>query len=93
MILLDTHVAMWLYDGSLSRIPVAVQRRLDREQLGLSPICQLELGFLHEVGRIRPFAAAVIDELGARLGLVVADVSSAADCAEAIGPHLDAESV
>jgi len=83
--LLDTHVAMWLYDGPLSRIPVAVRRRLDREQLGLSPFSQLELGFLHEVGRIRPSAAAVLDELGARLGLVVADVSSAAVCKEAIG--------
>jgi PIN domain nuclease of toxin-antitoxin system len=76
---------MWLYDAPLSRIPVAVQRRLDKEQLGLSPISQLELGLLHEVGRIRPSAAAVLDELGARLGHVIADVSSAAVCREAIG--------
>jgi PIN domain nuclease of toxin-antitoxin system len=76
---------MWLYDGPLSHFPVAVRRRLDKEQLCLSPFSQLELGYLQEIGRIRPSADEVIIELSARLGLIVADVSSATVCREAIG--------
>ena len=85
MILLDTHVLVWLYGGERSRIPAAVQQRLNLEQLGLSPFVQLELAYLYEVGRVRSSAQAVIDELGTRLELVVADVAAAAVCSEAIG--------
>lgn len=84
MILLDTHVLIWLYDGLLTRIPVAVRRRMDREQLAASPFSQLELGYLLEVGRIRPSAEAVVTELSERLELIIADVSSAAVCRAAL---------
>ena len=85
MILLDTHLLIWLYAGERNRIPAAVQRRLNREQLGLSPFVQLELAYLYEVGRVRTSAQAVIEELGARLELVVADVAAAAVCSAALG--------
>lgn len=85
MILLDTHVLVWLYGGERNRIPTAVQRRLEREQLGLSPFVQLELGFLYEIGRARDSAQAVVEELGTRLELVVADVAAAAVCSVALG--------
>lgn len=85
MILLDTHLIVWLYGGERGRIPSAVQRRLNREQLALSPFVQLELGYLYEVGRVRSSAEAVIGELGVRLELMIADVSAAAVCATALG--------
>ncbi|MBM2811613.1 MAG: hypothetical protein HW416_2372 [Chloroflexi bacterium] len=85
MILLDTHLFVWLYHGERKRIPSAVQRRLNREQLGLSPFVQLELAYLYEVGRVRGPAQAVIEELGARLELVVADVAATAVCSVAMG--------
>jgi PIN domain nuclease of toxin-antitoxin system len=84
VILLDTHVLVWLYGGLLDRIPAPVQERLNREQLGLSPFVQLELAYLHEVGRVRAPAQRVVDELTARLELAVADVSAAAVCTAAL---------
>lgn len=85
MILLDTHLVVWLYGGERDRIPAAVQQRLNREQLGLSPFVQLELAYLYEVGRVRSSAQAVVEELGTRLELVVADVGAAAVCSAALG--------
>jgi len=84
VILVDTHVLVWLGGGERNRIPAAVQRRLDREQIGLSPFVHLELGYLYEIGRIRYSAQAVIEELGTRLELVVADVAAAAVCSAAL---------
>ena len=85
LILLDTHVVVWLYGDEKSRLPSAVQDRLNSDQLALSPIVQLELAYLYEVGRVRSSAQAVIADLGARLELVVADVSAAALCSVALG--------
>lgn len=85
MILLDTHLLAWLYAGERRRIPSPVQRRLNQEQLGLSPFVQLELGYLYEVGRVRAPAQAVVDELSQRLELTVADVAAAAVCRTALG--------
>jgi PIN domain nuclease of toxin-antitoxin system len=84
MILLDTHLLVWLYAGLVSRIPATVQRRLNREQLALSPFVRLELGYLYEIGRIKAPADAVVDELRARLELVVADVAAASVCEAAL---------
>lgn len=85
MILLDTHLLVWLYGGERNRIPPGVERRLNSEQLGLSPFVQLELAYLYEVGRVRSSAQAVVEELGTRLELVVADVAAAAVCNAALG--------
>lgn len=85
MILLDTHVLVWLYAGLLHRIPTPVQQRLNREPLALSPFVQLELAYLYEAGRVSSPAQAVTDELRTRLELAVADVSAAAVCGVALG--------
>jgi PIN domain nuclease of toxin-antitoxin system len=85
VILLDTHVLVWLYGAQLHRIPVSVQRRLNQEQLAVSPFAQLELGYLYEVGRVRSPAEVVIHELSALLALIVFDVSSQTVCEAALG--------
>jgi PIN domain nuclease of toxin-antitoxin system len=85
VILLDTHVLVWLYAGQLRLIPPAVQTRLNAEQLGVSPFVQLELGYLHEIGRVTAPARAVVEELSTRLELTIADVAAAAVCSSALG--------
>jgi len=84
VILLDTHVVVWLYERLLNRIPAAVQRRLNREQLALSPFVHLELGYLREVGRVSPPVEAIIDDLASRVGLQSADIGAAAVCKAAL---------
>ncbi len=70
---LDTHVALWLYAGEVERIPPGVRERLEREELVISPLVELELTFLQEVGRTRIGGAEIVSDLGARLGLRVSD--------------------
>jgi PIN domain nuclease of toxin-antitoxin system len=66
---LDTHVVVWLYAGDLTRFPSAARRRLEREELRVSPIVALELDYLHEVGRTAEDASAVLGELARTVGL------------------------
>ncbi|TAK25050.1 MAG: PIN domain-containing protein [Chloroflexota bacterium] len=80
MILLDTHVVMWLHGNQRDRFSRRTHAFLDREQLGLSPFVQLELDLLHEIGRARQPAQVVIDDLTTRLGLIVADAPISAVC-------------
>ncbi|MBV8085118.1 MAG: PIN domain-containing protein [Chloroflexi bacterium] len=78
VLLIDTHVLVWLYAGLLERIPLAVQARLNREQLAASPVVLLELGYLNEVGRLTVAPPDLMRDLSVRLELVTADISAAA---------------
>ena len=52
MIHLDTHVVVWLYTGEIERLSDAAVEALEAEELIVSPMVQLELTFLHEIGRL-----------------------------------------
>ena len=73
MIHLDTHVVVWLYAGDLRRFSPAARRRLDREELRISPMVALEVQYLHKVGRISENAGVVLSDLARKLGLVQAE--------------------
>lgn len=85
MIHLDTHVAAWLHDGDLGRMPLSVQQLLEREELRISPMVVLELQYLHEIGRRRSPAEAVVTHLSQRIGLRIADTGFPAVVARALG--------
>lgn len=83
MIYLDTHVVAWLYAGELDLLPGPVRDLVEREELVISPMVELELQYLHETGRTtRPgnvVVDALTDEIGlARCGLPFAQVVSEA---------------
>lgn len=80
MILLDTHVVVWLYEGDFKPIPAEVQRRIDSESLAVSPCVELELAYLYEVGRITPTSGTIMGELRSKLELQSASDSLAAVC-------------
>lgn len=73
MIYLDTHVVAWLYAGEVERFSASGRRRLERDELWVSPIVQLELQYLHETGRLRVDSSLVMDSLAASIGLRVCD--------------------
>jgi PIN domain nuclease of toxin-antitoxin system len=80
---LDTHVAAWLYAKvELHRIPSGLRDRLETEPLAVSPIVRLELGLLHEIGRLTVPAGRVLGELARAIGLAV-DPSPFPDVVEA----------
>ncbi|MGI9054091.1 MAG: type II toxin-antitoxin system VapC family toxin [Ilumatobacteraceae bacterium] len=84
MIRLDTHVVLWLYTGDTDRLGPAVNAALDADDdLAISPIVELELTYLHEIGRLNVSGAQVTADLRARLGLALSDLSMASVVAAA----------
>ncbi|MGH3771315.1 MAG: type II toxin-antitoxin system VapC family toxin [Pseudonocardiaceae bacterium] len=82
---LDTHVVAWLFAGHTNYLPAAVRRRLDSEPLVISPIVELELAYLHEIGQTSQPPGVVLQELGAAVGLTVSGAPFGAVVGAAIG--------
>jgi len=84
VILLDTHVVVWLYEDPRTLIPSPVRQRLEAEQLGLSPFVLLELQYLSEVGKLSVAPQAIVDELTPKLELAWTDPPAAMVCQAAL---------
>ncbi len=83
MILLDTHVLVWLYAGLRERFANGALHRLRTDDLAISPMVTLELTYLHGIGRTDQPGQVVVDDLARRLGLRVVDASLASVAAAA----------
>ena len=70
--MLDTHVAVALYEGRTSGLGVQARRAIDRDAVSISPAVLLEIELLHEIGRLRVGAAPISKHLGERLSIRVA---------------------
>ena len=73
MIFADTHVVAWLYAGLTERLGAGAARLLDRETVRISPMVELELQYLFEIGRTTTQGQIVVTELQRTLGLVIDD--------------------
>ncbi|MCE9622668.1 MAG: PIN domain-containing protein [Actinomycetia bacterium] len=69
VIRLDTHAVVWLYTGEIERFTQYGQELLESEQLTVSPIVQLELTYLHEIGRLKVGGADIVGDLESRIRL------------------------
>ena len=74
---LDTHIVCWLYEGRTELLTPAAMRAIEAGLLQVSPVVQLELTYLHEIGRINRGGNSVLETLAKDIGLSVADVSFA----------------
>jgi len=74
---LDTHIVCWLYEGRSELLTPAALQAIESGLLQVSPVVQLELAYLHEIGRISRDGKHVLDALAEDIGLSVADVSLA----------------
>lgn len=72
MIMLDTHIAVALYEGRTAGLGAAAKRAIDREAVTISPAVVLELELLHEIGRLRVGGTPIARHLGERLAIRVA---------------------
>jgi PIN domain nuclease of toxin-antitoxin system len=70
-------VVGWLYEGADRRLPTVVRNLIESDQPLVSPIVELELTYLYEVGRVTEPAAAPLAALRKTIGLQVSDVSTA----------------
>lgn len=68
---LDTHVVVWLANGSLERLTRRARRLIEQNDLLISPMVMLELAYLHERKRITLSARDVFLKLEHEIGLRV----------------------
>jgi PIN domain nuclease of toxin-antitoxin system len=72
VIMLDTHVAVALYEGRTGGLGPAARRAIDRDIVMISPAVLLEIELLHEIGRLRAGARKVSAGLAEDLSIRVA---------------------
>ena len=73
---LDTHIVVWLRQKELQKFsPKALEAIEQAGQLFISPMVELELKFLHEIGRISETPYNILGDLGAMIGLKIDDHS------------------
>jgi PIN domain nuclease of toxin-antitoxin system len=70
--MLDTHVAVALYEGRMGGLGAAARRAIDREVVTISPAVLLEIELLHEIGRLRVGASPISEGLAEGLSIRVA---------------------
>jgi PIN domain nuclease of toxin-antitoxin system len=71
---LDTHVVVWLYDALTDRLSQTATEAIEDNDLVISWMVELELQFLHEIGRLRVKPAEITRHLSTQIGLRLSDV-------------------
>jgi len=78
LIYLDTNVVLWLAGAPGELSETAIQSVDTAETLLLSPMVELEIEYLYEVGRIQQPARVVLEHLRSALALRICERSFAA---------------
>ena len=73
LVFLDTHVVCWLYEGRRELLSEAATRAIEEGLLLISPVVDLELQYLHEIGRITRGPQPILSALGEELGVAIGD--------------------
>jgi PIN domain nuclease of toxin-antitoxin system len=71
VIYLDTHVVLWLYGGSVKLLSPHAKSLIEKEDLCVSPLVELELHYLSEIGRLVVAPSVILESLSEEIGLQV----------------------
>ena len=85
LVYLDTHVVIWLYDALTDRLSKAAAEAIEDNDLIISSMVELELQFLHEIGRIRVKPTEIIKHLSTQIGLRLSNIGLERTVHEAAG--------
>lgn len=69
---LDTHIVCWLYEGRIDLLSAEAIQAIEHGRPTISPIVDLELQLLHEVGRIVKGPNTILSALAFDIGLEMA---------------------
>ncbi|MGZ8231225.1 MAG: type II toxin-antitoxin system VapC family toxin [Burkholderiales bacterium] len=69
---LDTHVVCWLYEGRIDLLSAPAAQVVEWGRLMISPVVDLELQLLYEIGRILKGPETILSALAFDIGLEVA---------------------
>jgi PIN domain nuclease of toxin-antitoxin system len=72
---LDTHVVVWLYAGTVDRLSAAASEAMNNNDLMISPLVELELTYLFEIGRLTVDGRTIVTDLRNRIGLSLSEMS------------------
>jgi len=83
---LDTHAVVWLAMGDFGKFSKKVVDMIEKTDLCISPIVQLELTYLNEIGRLSEPGTEVIRKLRKEIGLTISstDFIDVIDSAESL---------
>ena len=59
----DTHIIAWIYHGQTKNFSAQVTQLLEETTIAISPIVELELTYLHEIGRLNDNGSTIINNL------------------------------
>jgi len=68
---LDTHAAVWLYEGRVGKLSKTAWDRIQSDALFISPAVILEIQFLHEIKRVTRTGPSIVAALSQDIGLQV----------------------
>lgn len=74
---------LWLYDGLVDKLSPSAVAAIEAGRLIVPGMAELELAFLHEIGRVAVGAAGVVGTLASEIGLQRSEIPFAAVVAEA----------
>jgi len=74
LIYLDTHAAVWLYTDKIEKFPTETLNLIENNPIRISPMVLLELGYLHEIGRVQDTGKTVVSSLKETLDLSLCDL-------------------
>ncbi len=74
IVYLDTHVVCWLYEADFGKLSQPALREIEKGELFISPIVDLELQYLFEIDRIIDNSDAIIAHLSEKIELRVSAI-------------------
>ncbi|MBL4818806.1 MAG: PIN domain-containing protein [Deltaproteobacteria bacterium] len=82
---LDTHAAVFLYAGLEEKLPVGILDFINSHETLISPMVELEIQYLFEVGRLKEKSAEIITGLVNLFDIHISQIT----CAQVIRQALD----
>ena len=74
IVYVDTHVLIWLFFGEPQKLSATARQAVQENETVVSAASVLEMELLHEIGRTRQTASAIIALLESEIGLRVCDL-------------------
>ena len=84
---LDTHIAVWLHDGLVSRLSAEAKKQIEANDLLISPMVLLEFQYLYDRKRIGISPVAMYSYLNATFGVDMCSFPFSAVSLEALSMH------
>lgn len=69
LILIDTHVVIWLYSGKIELLSEKAKQAIQENNLVISPMTRLELQYLFEIKKINKKPTEILSGLNKKIGL------------------------